>query len=327
MTDTARPAQTGRYRSVPPSGAYLMEWTGGVLFTLGQFQRRILSRLVQLKLSTTQVQRDTTDSARLPRLAFSNGIVAGSSGCCPGPGLDLPIGITRETRGRQEPAKSGTCTEQIMNHISQAASALGVFKSGGILGGKVAQYREKQKIYTQGEPAFTLFYIQHGGVRLTTRSKGHPSAVTAILGMHDFFGEVCLAGYPLRMSTAVAMTASTIRTISKAKMLQLLHRKNKTSNALVSYLLSSMKKYRDHVADLLTSNAEQRLARILLRLAHLEKGGSGPVEIPLVSHQVLAEMVGTTRPRVNLFMNRFRNQGYIHYDGTLVVNKSLRKAL
>lgn len=214
-----------------------------------------------------------------------------------------------------------------MNHIKQAASPLGAFKSGASMGGKVTQYRDKQKIYSQGDPALTLFYIQHGGVRLTTRSKGQPSAVTAILGVHDFFGEVCLAGYPLRMSTAIAMTASTIRTIKKGKMLQLLRRKNKASNALVGYLLASLKKYRDHVADLLTSNAEQRLARILLRLAHLENAGSGPVEIPLVSHQILAEMVGTTRPRVNLFMNRFRKRGYIHYDGTLVVSKTLRKAL
>jgi CRP/FNR family transcriptional regulator, cyclic AMP receptor protein len=204
---------------------------------------------------------------------------------------------------------------------------LGVFKSGASLGGKVSQYRDKQKIYSQGDPAFTLFYIQHGGVRLTTRSKGQPSAVTAILGVHDFFGEICLAGYPLRMSTAVAMTASSIRTIKKEKMLQLLRKKNKASNALVSYLVASLKKYRDHVADLLTSNAEQRLARVLLRLAHLEKDGSAPVEIPIVSHQILAEMVGTTRPRVNLFMNHFRKQGFIQYNGTLVVNKSLRKAL
>jgi CRP/FNR family cyclic AMP-dependent transcriptional regulator len=214
-----------------------------------------------------------------------------------------------------------------MNHTGQLASHLGIFNSGTGLGGKVTHYRDKQKIYAQGEPALTLFYIQHGGVRLTTRSKGQPSAVTAILGVHDFFGEVCLAGYPLRMSTAVAMTASSIRTINKDKMLQLLRRKNKTSNALVSYLLASLKKYRDHVADLLTSNAEQRLARVLLRLAHLEKDGLASVEIPIVSHQVLAEMVGTTRPRVNLFMNRFRKQGFIHYDGVLVVNRSLRKVL
>ena len=214
-----------------------------------------------------------------------------------------------------------------MNQTGQLASHLGVFNSGASLGGKVEQYRDKQKIFTQGEPAFTLFYIQHGGVRLTTRSKGQPSAVTAILGVHDFFGEVCLAGYPLRMSTAVAMTGSSIRTIKKGKMLQLLRKKNQASNALVSYLLSSLKKYQDHVADLLTSNAEQRLARVLLRLANMEKNGSTPVQIPLVSHQILAEMVGTTRPRVNLFMNRFRKRGYIHYDGILVVNKTLRKAL
>jgi len=214
-----------------------------------------------------------------------------------------------------------------MNHTKQAASPLGLFKSGASLGGKVTRYRDKQKIYSQGDPAFTLFYIQHGGVRLTTRSKGQPAAVTAILGVHDFFGEVCLAGYPLRMSTAVAMSASSIRTIQKGKMLQLLRKKTKASNALIGYLLASLKKYRDHVADLLTSNAEQRLARILLRLAHLEKGGSEPVEIPVVNHQILAEMVGTTRPRVNLFMNRFRKQGFIHYDGTLIVSKTLRKAL
>jgi len=214
-----------------------------------------------------------------------------------------------------------------MNHVRQPASPLGLFKSGVSLGGKVLQYRDKEKIYTQGDPAFTLFYIQHGGVRLTTRSKGQPSAVTAILGVHDFFGEVCLAGYPLRMSTAVAMTASSIRTIKKAKMLQLLRKKNKASNALVGYLLASLKKYRDHVSDLLTSNAEQRLARVLLRLAHMEKDSSASVQIPIVNHQILAEMVGTTRPRVNLFMNRFRKRGFIHYDGTLVVNKSLRKAL
>jgi CRP-like cAMP-binding protein len=128
------------------------------------------------------------------------------------------------------------------------------------------------------------------------------------------------------MSTAVALTASSIRTIKKEKMLQML-RKNKTSNSLVAYLLSSVKSYQDHVAHLLTSSAEQRLARVLLRLAHLHKNGPTVVEIPILSHQVLAEMVGTTRPRVNLFMNRFRKQGFINYDGGLEVHRSLRKAL
>ena len=205
---------------------------------------------------------------------------------------------------------------------------LGGFASGANLGGKVSHYRGKQTIYQQGAPAYTLFYIQEGGVRLTTRTKHQRAAVTALLGAHDFFGELCLAGYPLRMSTAVALTASFIRTVQKKEMLQLLRKKNnKTSNALVAYLLSSVQKYKDHVSELLTSPAEQRLARVLLRLAHLDKSGPPVVEIPLLSHQVLAEMVGTTRPRVNFFMNRFRKQGFIHYDGGLEVRQSLRKVL
>jgi CRP-like cAMP-binding protein len=108
------------------------------------------------------------------------------------------------------------------------------------------------------------------------------------------------------MSTAVALTASSIRTIKKEKMLEMLRKKNKTSNSFVAYLLSSVKNYRDHVAQLLTSSAEQRLARVLLRLAHSDKNRRAAVEIPILSHKVLAEMVGTTRPRVNLFMNRFQ---------------------
>ena len=203
----------------------------------------------------------------------------------------------------------------------------GGFSSGASLGGKVSQYRDKEKIYSQGAPAYTLFYIQEGVVRLTTRTKHQPSAVTAILGAHDFFGELCLAGYPLRVSTAVALTASSIRTINKQKMLQILRKKNKVSNSMVAYLLSSLKNYRDHVAALLTSTAEERLARVLLRLAHLNGKGPPAVEIPILSHQVLAEMVGTTRSRVNLFMNGFRKRGYIDYDGGLEVRQSLRKAL
>jgi CRP/FNR family cyclic AMP-dependent transcriptional regulator len=214
-----------------------------------------------------------------------------------------------------------------MKRMNKMTSPLGGFSSGASLGGQVSRYRRKQNIYTQGEPAYTLFYIHEGGVRLTTRTKHQPSAVTAILGVNEFFGELCLAGYPLRMSTAVALTASSIRTIKKEKMLQMLRKKNKTSNSLVAYLLSSVKKYQDHVADLLTSSAEQRLARVLLRLAHLDKNGRAIVEIPILSHQVLAEMVGTTRPRVNLFMNRFRKQGFIKYDGGLEVHQSLRKVL
>lgn len=214
-----------------------------------------------------------------------------------------------------------------MKRTRKITTPLGAFSSGTALGGKVSYYQEKQNIYTQGAPAYTLFYIQAGGVRLSSRTKHEPSAVTAILGVGDIFGELCLAGYPLRMSTAIALTASSIRVVQKNKMLKLLRKKNKASNAMVSYLLSSVQKYKAHVSELLTSSAEQRLARVLLRLAHLDKSGPPVVEIPVLSHQVLAEMVGTTRSRVNLFMNRFRKQGFINYDGGLEVHQSLRKVL
>jgi CRP/FNR family transcriptional regulator, cyclic AMP receptor protein len=218
--------------------------------------------------------------------------------------------------------------ERLVKRKKKMSTRLRGFASGSSLGGKVSHYRDKQTIYKQGAPAYTLFYIQEGGVRLTTRTKHQPSAVTAILGVGDLFGELCLAGYPLRVSTAVALTASSIRTVQKEKMLQMLRTKNsKTSNSLVAYLLSSVQKYREHVSELLTSSAEQRLARVLLRLAHLDKRGPPVVEIPILSHQVLAEMVGTTRPRVNLFMNRFRRKGYIDYDGGLEVHSALRKVL
>ena len=194
------------------------------------------------------------------------------------------------------------------------------------LGGKVSQYRPKQVIYSQGTPAFTLFYIQEGGVRLTSKSKHQPSAVTAILGVGDFFGGVCLVGFPLRMSTAVALTASSIRVIKKESMIRMLQKK-KLSNSFVSYLLSCIQGYQDHVAELLTSSAEQRLARVLLRLANLDGKGPSFSELPTISHQVLGEMVGTTRSRINLFMNRFRKQGFISYNGELEVHRSLRKVL
>jgi CRP/FNR family transcriptional regulator, cyclic AMP receptor protein len=214
-----------------------------------------------------------------------------------------------------------------MKHTGQTKSPLGGFTSGTALGGTVSRFREKQNIYTQDAPASTLFFIQEGGVRLTTRTKQQPAAVITILGVNDFFGEMCLAGYPLRTSTAVALTSSSIRVISKDKMLRMLRTDNKTSNSLVAHLLSSVKNYQDHVADLLTSSAEQRLARVLLQLASLDKNGALAVEIPVMNHQVLAEMIGTTRSRVNFFMNRFRKQNLINYDGGLEIHQSLRKAL
>jgi CRP/FNR family transcriptional regulator, cyclic AMP receptor protein len=210
-------------------------------------------------------------------------------------------------------------TKKLLEHTDSPSSRAS-------LGGTVSHYRAQETIYSQGTPAFTLFYIQQGGVRLTSRSKHQPSAVTAILGVGDFFGGLCLVGLPLRMSTAVALTSSSIRVIKKESMIRMLQKK-KLSNTFVSYLLSCLKKYEDHVAELLTSSAEQRLARVLLRLANLDGKGPSASDLPTISHQVLAEMVGTTRSRINFFMNRFRKQGLINYNGGIKVHKSLRKVL
>ncbi len=214
-----------------------------------------------------------------------------------------------------------------MKPTGQHTFPLRVFAAVSSLGGEVLRYREKQEIYAQGELAETLFYIQKGGVRLSSRRNHRPAAVTALLGAGDFFGELCLADFPIRMSTAVTLTACSIRTIKKAKMLQLLRAKNKISICLLAHLLSDIKNYRDHVAELLTSPAKQRLAHVLLRLAHLGKKGRTGVNIPHQTDLALAGMVGTTRSRINVFMNEFKKRGFIGSKNGIEVRPSLRKAL
>jgi CRP/FNR family transcriptional regulator, cyclic AMP receptor protein len=214
-----------------------------------------------------------------------------------------------------------------MKRKNQKASHLGGFSSGTSLDGKLSRYGEKESIYTQGAPADSVFYILEGGVRLTTRSKYRASAVTAILGVGDFFGELCLVGFPHHVSTAVALTTSSILRIKKQSMMRMLRRKNEMSNSFVSYLLSSIRKYQNQIADLLISSAEQRLARVLLRLAHLDRGDPPIAGLPTVSQQVLAEMVGTTRSHINFFMKRIRKRGFISSNGRIEVRKSLQKVL
>lgn len=215
-----------------------------------------------------------------------------------------------------------------MNRLNQKFSPLDALFSGADLCHQVSHYRHKQNIYNQGEPADTLFYIEEGGVRLSTQTNHKKSAGITILGVDELFGEACLAGYPVRLSTAVALGDSSILVIEKSKMLQRLREKNnKASNCLVSYLLSSIQNYKAHVADLLTSYAERRLALVLLRLARIDEDGPAVVTVPLVDHRVLAEMIGTTRGRVNMFMNRFRKRGFVNYSKKLEIHKSLRKVL
>jgi CRP-like cAMP-binding protein len=196
-----------------------------------------------------------------------------------------------------------------------------LFKS--LLGGTISQYRNKQIIYSQGKAAHTLFFIREGDVMLTIQSKGGPPAVITVLGAGDFFGQSCLAGVPLRICTATAIGPCSILIIKKKEMIRALRIDALASNCFVSYLLSVIKKYQEHLADLLVYSAEQRLARVLLQLGKTSSKGG---RITRISQQVLATMVGTTRGRINVLMNRFRKRGFVGfvgYKGEITVHSSL----
>jgi CRP/FNR family cyclic AMP-dependent transcriptional regulator len=190
-------------------------------------------------------------------------------------------------------------------------------------GRKIVRVRKKQAIYTQGAPCDALFYIQKGKVRLTAVSKEGKEATIAILNSTDFFGEGCLAGQPLRIGSATAMTDCELMRIENKAMKNALHRENKLSDMFVAYLLGRNIRYEEDLVDQLFNSSEKRLARILLLLARFGKDGQPEKVIPKISQETLAEMVGTTRSRVSFFMNRFRKLGFIQYNGVLEVHSSL----
>jgi CRP/FNR family transcriptional regulator, cyclic AMP receptor protein len=190
-------------------------------------------------------------------------------------------------------------------------------------GRKSALFRAKQGIFAQGDAADAVFYIQEGRVRLTVVSKVGKEATIGILKEGDFFGEGCLAGQPLRIGSATAMTHCAVLRIDKKAMMEALHREHEFSDLFVSYLLARNIRYEEDLVDQLFNSSEKRLARILLLLAHFGKEGKPETVIPQNSQEMLAEMIGTTRSRVSFFMNRFRKLGFIHYNGGLQVHSSL----
>jgi CRP/FNR family transcriptional regulator, cyclic AMP receptor protein len=190
-------------------------------------------------------------------------------------------------------------------------------------GRKVLAFPKKQVIFAQGEAADAVFYIQEGRVRLTVVSKAGKEATIGILKDGDFFGEGSLAGQPLRMGSATAMTDCAILRIDKKAMMEALHREHEFSDLFVAYLLARNIRYEEDLVDQLFNSSEKRLARILLLLAHFGKEGTPETVVPKISQETLAEMIGTTRSRVSFFMNRFRKLGFIHYNGGLQVHSSL----
>jgi CRP/FNR family cyclic AMP-dependent transcriptional regulator len=191
-------------------------------------------------------------------------------------------------------------------------------------GRKIVPFQKKQTIFAQGDAADALFYIQSGRVKLTVVSNNGKEATIGIVSERDFLGEGCLAGQPLRVAAAAAMTDCVLLRIEKKAMMQVLHREHALSDMFVAYLLTRNIRYEEDLVDQLFNSSEKRLARILLLLAHFGKEGVPEAVIPAISQETLTEMVGTTRSRVSYFMNRFRKLGLVDYDGSgLHVHSSL----
>jgi CRP/FNR family transcriptional regulator, cyclic AMP receptor protein len=182
-------------------------------------------------------------------------------------------------------------------------------------GRKIAAFAKKQTIFVQGDSSDAVFYIQKGKVKLTVVSKIGKEATIGILNEGDFFGEGCLTGQPLRLCSATAMTDCSVMRIDKKSMVEVLHREHAFSDMFVAYLLTRNIRYEEDLVDQLFNSSEKRLARILLLLAHFGKEGKPETVIPKMSQETLAEMIGTTRSRVSFFMNRFRELGFVEYDG------------
>lgn len=190
-------------------------------------------------------------------------------------------------------------------------------------GRRALEFRKKQAVFTQGERADAVFYLQKGKVRLTVVSRRGKEATIGMLGAGDFFGEGCIAGQPLRMATASTITDCSVLRIEKKTMMQVLHHQRAFSDLFVAYLLARNIRYEEDLLDHLFNSSEKRLARLLLLLARFGKEGRPEPVVPKISQETLAEMVGTTRSRVSFFMNRFRQLGFVKYNGGLQVHSSL----
>ena len=188
---------------------------------------------------------------------------------------------------------------------------------------KVAEYRPLAVIFAQGDPGESVMYIQKGAVRLSVLSHAGKEAIVGMLGTGDFLGEGALAGQPIRMGTATAVSSTSVLVVPKKQMIQLLHDAPGFSDRFIEYMLSRNIRIEEDLVDQLFNSSEKRLARTLLLLARYGKEDKPQGILPKLSQEMLAEMIGTTRSRVNFFMNKFRKLGFIEYNGGLKINTSL----
>ena len=188
---------------------------------------------------------------------------------------------------------------------------------------RIVEYRRAEVIFTQGDPCEHVLYIQKGGVKLSVLSKAGREAVVAMLGPGEFFGEGCLSGQPVRMGRATAITGSAILHVVKDQMVRLLHKQHALSDRFIAHMLARNIRIEEDLIDQLFNSSEKRLARTLLLLARYGKHDKPVRDVPPISQETLAEIVGTTRSRVNFFMKKFQRLGFIDYTEGLKVNNSL----
>jgi CRP/FNR family transcriptional regulator, cyclic AMP receptor protein len=200
----------------------------------------------------------------------------------------------------------------------------GVFLSKVGIVPRTIELRPKERFFSQGDPAESVFYLQSGRAKVTVVSKVGKEATITLLGQKDFVGEEALAGVPgLRLASATAVTACKALRIGRAEMLRVMHEEHEFSDVFVKFLLARSMRIQADLVDQLFNSSEKRLARILLLMAEFGKPGEPETLIPKISQETLAEMIGTTRSRVSFFMNRFRKLGFVEYDGRIRVHKSL----
>jgi CRP-like cAMP-binding protein len=188
---------------------------------------------------------------------------------------------------------------------------------------RVQEFKKAEIVYSQGDAAQSVMYLQKGGVKLTVVNELGKEAVVAILAPGDFFGEGCLAGQSVRIGTATTITPSTVLVIEKGEMFKVLHEQHALSDRFIKFMLARNIRIEEDLVDQLFNSSEKRLARTLLLLARYGKEDQPHGVLHKVSQETLAEMIGTTRPRVNFFMNKFRKLGFIKYNGGLQINTSL----
>src|ERR1700732_4569359 len=209
---------------------------------------------------------------------------------------------------------SGKIKSNIKLKLKLGFDAQAFLDSAGVAR-RVVEYRRSQKIYSQGDPATSVMYIQKGGIKLSVVNEVGKKAVVAMLGPGDFFGEGGMAGQPVRMGTATAITPTTLLVIEKEEMVRVLHAELAFSDHFVTYVLARIIRIEQDFVDQLFNSSEKRLARTLLLLTRCGMQDKPETMLPKISQGTLAEMIGATRPRVNFFMNKFRKLGFIGYDG------------